>query len=133
MAPLSSAVTAGNNAKGSEYNNLRLDWLLGLKALTAVADAASMTFDLAVSNFFLAGALTASRTFVFSNVVTGQPFTIIVLEDGTGGHTITWPANIKWPSGSAPPNTNASAYSMFTLVRVDATNYIGTFNGFNFS
>ena len=129
----STDVTAGTNATATQYNNLRGDWLLGRKTLTTVADAATMTFNLAVSNFFITGALTDNRTFAFSNIVTGQPFTIIVLQDGTGSRTITWPANVKWMGGVAPTTSGANAYDVFTLVRVDGTNYLGFFNGFNFS
>lgn len=133
MSPTSSVVVAGENARASQYNALRTDWLLGLKALTTIADGATMTFDCSVTNFFVTEALGGNRTFVFSNVTTGQPFTLVVLQDGTGSRTITWPANIKWQGGTAPATSGANAYDVFTFIRVDATNYLGFFNGFNFS
>lgn len=133
MAPLSSAVVAGANAKASEYNNLRLDWLRSLKTLTSVAYATTMTFNLALTNFFITEALTGNPTFAFSNITTSQPFTIIILQDGTGSRVVTWPANIKWQGGVAPVLSGANNYDIFSFVRIDDTYFLGSFSGFSFS
>lgn len=46
--------------------------------------------------------------------------TLILVQDGTGSRTITWPASVKWPNGTAPTlTTTASAVDVVQLVTVD--------------
>ncbi len=51
-------------------------------------------------------------------------FTLILIQDGTGGRTTTWPASVKWPAGAAPTlSTGAGAIDMMTCL-YDGTNYL---------
>jgi hypothetical protein len=34
----------------------------------------------------------------------GQEVSVKVCQDSSGNHVLTWPANVKWPGGTAPPN-----------------------------
>lgn len=43
-----------------------------------------------------------------SNMVDGIEFTIIVKENGTGGHTVAWDSAYKWAGGSTPTHTSAA-------------------------
>lgn len=124
----SSAVTAGTNGTATQYNNLREDWMLGLKNATTISYASSMTFDCDVTNLFITGALTGNPTFVFSNVDVGQVFTIILVGDNTA-RTITYPANIKWPNNTAPTLTGKT--DMISFIKLDSTNYLGIPSIFN--
>lgn len=127
----SSVAVAGEDGKASEYNNLRDDWRLGLKALKDVAYGATMDFDLAntdKSNFFLTGSMVGNATVTFSNVVTGQPWTAIFQGDGTA-RTIIWPANIKWPNNTPP--TFTGRIDVINFVRINATDIVGLPGGFN--
>lgn len=50
---------------------------------------------------------------------------LIVKQDATGGHTVTWPAAVKWPGGIAPTLTSAAnAIDVFTLY-YDGEDYLG--------
>jgi hypothetical protein len=50
---------------------------------------------------------------------------LIVKQDATGGHTVTWPAAVKWPGGIAPTLTSAAnAIDVFTLY-YDGEVYLG--------
>lgn len=70
--------------------------------------------------------LTDNCTFTFtapSNPCTVQ---LILIQDGTGSRTVTWPASVKWPGGTAPTlSTAASSVDVVSLF-YDGTNYYGT-------
>ena len=50
---------------------------------------------------------------------------LMVIQDSTGGRTITWPSNVKWPGGTAPTlSTAANAIDIITFF-FDGTDYYG--------
>lgn len=85
--------------------------------------------DLSAANFFK-HTLTGNATFEFNNPESdpaGNSFTLIVVQDGTGGHSITWPSSVEWDSGSAPSlSTSANDKHMLSFVSSDGgTTWIG--------
>ncbi len=68
-----------------------------------------------------------NATFTFSNAPkAGTLITIILVQDGTGSRTVTWPATVKWSGGTAPTlTTTASKRDVFTFV-YDGSNYYNT-------
>jgi hypothetical protein len=88
------------------------------------------TVNLQDSNYFR-HVLTANSTFTFTNAPasgTGQLFSLLILQDGTGGRTVSWGNTIYWAGGSAPPaTTNANARDLWTFITYDAgSTYWGT-------
>lgn len=78
-----------------------------------------------VTRFFtLSG---GNATFTFSNPPkAGTLITIVLIQDGTGSRTVTWPATVKWTAGTAPTlTTTASKRDVFTFV-YDGSNYYNT-------
>jgi hypothetical protein len=67
--------------------------------------------------------LTGNTTFAFTSVPaagTVTAVTLIVVQDGTGGRTVTWPAASDYPGGVIPPaTTTANAVDIWTLFTVD--------------
>lgn len=62
------------------------------------------SLDLSAANVFR-HTLTGNTTFEFNNPSSspaGNSFTLIVQQDGTGGHSVSWPSSVQWDSGSAP-------------------------------
>ena len=65
--------------------------------------------------------LTGDTTLSFTGSVSGTPATttLIVNQDGTGGHSITWPAAAKYAGGVEPPQTTGASdidiWSIFTV------------------
>lgn len=50
-----------------------------------------------------------------------------IYQDGTGGRTVSWTSNFKWPSGVAPTlSTGIGAHDIMTFV-CDGTNMYGTY------
>jgi hypothetical protein len=60
--------------------------------------------------------------------------TVIVRQDGVGGHTLSWPASVKWPAGSTPTlSAGSNAVDIFEIVTVDAgTTWYGYRVGANY-
>lgn len=89
------------------------------------SDGATITFNMAVSNKHTV-TLGDNRTLAVSNVKTGQVFMIKLVQDGTGGHTVTWFSNLKWPSGSEPTlSTDPNAIDTFIFIKTGASEYLG--------
>ena len=67
--------------------------------------------------------LTAATTFdAPTNMVDGAFYSILMIQDGTGGWTASWNAVFKWPAATAPVlTTTASAKDIFVF-RSDGTN-----------
>lgn len=100
----SSDVVAGTNAKATDYNNLRKDLMLAKGIRGTETDAATITIDWSsitkgkTRDVTLGG----NRTIAFSNVTVDQWLILNIIQDATGGRTVTWPAGFVWDSGSAP-------------------------------
>jgi hypothetical protein len=77
--------------------------------------------------------LTGNCTFTFPAATTaGRSFLLILRQDATGSRTVTWPAAVRWPGGTAPTITaTASRYDLYAftadggvwLARTIAQNY----------
>lgn len=77
--------------------------------------------------------LTAACTFTFPTLAAGKSFTLVLVQDATGGRTAVWPASVLWPGGTAPTLTaTINKRDVLTFVAVDATNWLGFTAGLNF-
>jgi hypothetical protein len=52
--------------------------------------------------------LTGNCTFTFPTATAGRSFFLLLKQDATGGRTVTWPAAVKWPGGTAPTITSTA-------------------------
>ena len=90
---------------------------------TAPAAAATIDLDLETGNVF-EPTLDQNTTFTFSNPpATGiaGSFTLIIIQDGTGGWVTTWPGTVDWPSGVAPVlTTGIGDVNILSFLTVDA-------------
>lgn len=71
--------------------------------------------------------LTDSPTLTFANLAAGRAITLILIQDGTGSRTVTWPASVDWPSTTAPTlSSGANDVDVITMiVRNDGTTVLG--------
>jgi hypothetical protein len=77
--------------------------------------------------------LTDNCTFTFPTATAGRSFLVMLRQDGTGSRTVTWPASVKWPGGTAPTITaTASKQDIFSFVS-DGTNWFGATGGQNYT
>lgn len=69
--------------------------------------------------------LTGNVTFTFNSP--GGPCVVVfeIAQNGAGGNSITWPATVKWPGGTAP-NFGAQGANVVSVVTLffDGTNYL---------
>lgn len=81
--------------------------------------------------------LTGNVTFTFPSATSGIStfFTLVISQDGTGGHTITWPGSVDWADGTAPTlSTGSNEVDILTFFSVDGgTTWYGMTGGLNFS
>lgn len=77
--------------------------------------------------------MTGNCTFTFPTAVAGKSFLLLLKQDGTGSRLATWPAAVKWPSGSAPTlTTTANRLDRLSFVS-DGTNWYGISAGLNYT
>lgn len=70
--------------------------------------------------------LTASAVTLTFTAPTGPANLLLkVVQDGTGSRTITWPATVKWPGGTAPTLTTAASSVDIVTFYYDGTSYHG--------
>lgn len=85
----------------------------------------SLTLNLETSNVFLVSLNANITTITISNVNsasgTSQGFTLIFTADGTA-RTVSWPASVKWPGGTAPSQTSTNG-------KKDVLHFVTTDNG----
>ena len=109
-------------------------------ANTAVTDAAqeftaqqnfnntALTFDVTqdwalAANQVSTLTLTGNTTFdAPTQMVDGAFYSLIIIQDGTGGRTAAWNAVFKWAAGTAPTLTTAASAKDIFVWRSDGTN-----------
>lgn len=70
--------------------------------------------------------LTGNVTYTFTAPGGVGNFLLKIVQDATGSRTVTWPASVKWPGGTAPTlSTAANAIDIVTFY-YDGTSYYGT-------
>ena len=77
--------------------------------------------------------LTGNCTFTFPTATAGRSFIMILKQDGTGSRTVTWPAAVKWPSGTAPTITATASKADKYVFTADGTNWLGSNAGQNYT
>lgn len=77
--------------------------------------------------------LTGNCTFTFPTATTGESFTLLLRQDGTGSRTVTWPAAVKWPGGTAPTITSTASKLDKYVFTADGTNWYGSNAGQNYT
>jgi hypothetical protein len=95
--------------------------------VTTLTDGATVTLDMAAgatNKVTLAG----NRTLALTNPLVGQSVLVRVIQDGTGSRTLSYPASVKWPGGTAPTLTttaNASDWLGFKCIDAGTPVYHG--------
>ena len=77
--------------------------------------------------------LTGNCTFTFPTATAGRSFILLLKQDGTGSRTVTWPAAVKWPGGTAPTITATASRCDKYIFTADGTNWLGSNAGQNYT
>jgi len=116
---------------------LREQWLLKNYIEYVAENAAAtgaVTIDLDVSGVQQV-TLTGNTTFTFSTSALSEhasSLTLVLIQDGTGSRTVTWPASVMWSdNGTAPTlTTAANTISVLNFITLDGgTTYYGFLSG----
>lgn len=74
--------------------------------------------------------LTGNCTLTLPTAGAGKSLMIVLRQGGTGSYTVTWPATVKWASGTAPTlSTAVGKADVVSLVCIDGTNWLGFLAG----
>jgi len=93
----------------------------------------TITLDLANGSVQII-TLGGNITYTFPTPVAGKSFILVHQQDGTGSRTVTWPASVKWPAGTAPTLTStASRADKFVFTAIDSSNWLGSVAGQNYT
>lgn len=83
------------------------------------------TIDWKLGNKFKFTFGAQNDTFTFTAPTNPCNILLMLVQDGTGSRLATWPATVKWPSGTAPTlSTGAAAIDIMSFY-FDGTNYFG--------
>lgn len=88
------------------------------------SDGATVTMDFATGTWHRV-TLGGNRTLAFSNGKDGGKYAVELIQDATGGRTVSWPATVKWPGGVAPTLSTAATKRDFLGFLYDGTSYWG--------
>ena len=131
----------GDNGKVPVYDEGNDEWDLAVapthEAYTDHGNTGTTeTVNLADGNVHRV-VLDANCTFTFSGATSGRAasFTLIVVQDGTGSRTVTWPASAVWAGGDEPTlSSAANAVDILSFMSVDGgTTWFGFVAGQAFS
>lgn len=92
----------GEFSNGNSGTSLTIDWSKGDRQLVT---------------------MTGNCTFTYSNATQGQTLTLRIVEDATGGRTITLPTS-KWPGGTVGTFTTTASAINLLIIYFDGTNYL---------
>lgn len=76
--------------------------------------------------------LTGNCTYTFPTVVAGKSFTLLQFQDATGSRTVTWPATVKWPAGTAPTLTSTATKMDKFVFTANGSYWYGSTAGQNY-
>lgn len=107
-----SPATAGDRVKltGQYYSPMKVHGAAG----------ATETFDWADGNDHRV-MLDADCVFSFEHPVDGARYVIVVVQDATGGHVVTWPASVRWPDDTEPAFDLSPNAANLVVLLYDAT------------
>lgn len=97
---------------------------IGFTNQTATGDGTT-TIDWGLGNKFVFTFGAFNETFTFTAPAKPGNFLLKMIQDGTGSRTATWPASVKWPSGTAPTLSTAASSVDIISFYYDGTNYYG--------
>jgi hypothetical protein len=132
-AGTSTSGTAGviSLASRTDFSASYTEKRIGITVLTS-----SLQINCALGNNFVLSMNASITSLTFSNVPTNNRvynMTLFIVQDG-GTRTITWPAAVKWPGGTAPTlSTGLDKIDVINLLTYDGgTSWLGFVNGQNF-
>lgn len=131
MAKLVKSIYTGADvtALGETTSSDQLEGRYAVEIAT-LTDGATITPDFGANQNFTV-TLGGNRTLANpSNIVAGQTGSIFIVQDGTGGRTLSFGSYFKFPAGTAPTlTTTASAIDRIDYIVKSSTEIHAVFTG----
>lgn len=99
-ADIAQFIINDNNAAGTYTGVAKGGTLFTPRNVVTGTGTQNLDFSLGNVQQFTFGA--GNATFTFSNIPNSAKLTIVIIQDGTGGRTLTWPATAKFIGATAP-------------------------------
>lgn len=99
----------------------KFETLASFRAVGAATDDATVTFDLNLADYWKV-TLGGNRTLAFTHASVGQLIAIRLIQDATGGRTVTWWSGILWNHSLSPvldPTAGGSDLIVLLCVGID--------------
>ena len=115
--------TAGDVQTGTNTTKpVTASALAGAAALQTLTYGATTSWNMQ-SGFNATVTMTGNiSTLTITNPVAGQTYVLLLVQDGTGSRTVTWPASVDWGTAGTPTLTTvASKTDMVTLICVNTS------------
>lgn len=77
--------------------------------------------------------LTGNCTFTFPTATAGKSFLLVLYQDATGSRTATWPAEVRWPGGTAPTLTTTASRADKFVFTADGSVWLASSAGLNYT
>lgn len=77
--------------------------------------------------------LTGNCTFTFPTAIDGRSFILLLRQDATGSRTVTWPAVVRWPGGTAPTITSTASRMDKYVFTAENSVWLGSNAGQNYT
>jgi hypothetical protein len=124
--------TSGNLGIGTTSPGAKFDLIGDYKEGVITANTTTAyTISLSTGTFQIL-TLTGNCTFTFPTATSGKSFMILLKQDATGSRTVTWPAAVKWPGGTAPTITSTASKGDKFVFSADGTYWWGSNAGQNY-
>jgi hypothetical protein len=103
--------------------NIRINSVYFMSELSNIINPPTTTIDWSNTSPRQTITLTNSTTFTFINPVGISTLMLKIIQDGSGGRTVTFPTNVLWVGGSIPtPTLAANSISLYSFY-FDGSNY----------
>jgi hypothetical protein len=125
-----STPSLGGNLAGGDYEVSAVELVDVAEVVNAIGSIGGGTqdIDLTLGGVVTGTVDTSATTFTFSNPWpsgSASSFTLILTNGGS--QTVTWPASVSWPGGTAPTLTAAGVDILVFLTVDGGTTWHGTF------
>lgn len=67
-------------------------------------------------------------TLTFLGPKSGKVYSIFLIQDTTGGRTVTWPSSVVWPGGVAPILTSGANKGDLVILYYSGSKYYGSYS-----
>ena len=87
------------------------------------SSGAAITIDYSANGNAQEVALTNNCTFTFTDPPGACHLTFLMVQDGIGGHAVTWPATVLWQSATEPTWTTGASDKNIAFFYFDGAQY----------